>query len=69
MFHACVQRFDEMDENFLGRELNRALAVFFGPIAQLPIFWSPIARLPLFFKLCMFALVFRIRSHRLPLFS
>jgi len=25
MFHACVQRFDEMDENSLGGELNRAL--------------------------------------------
>ena len=24
MFHACVQRFDGMDENFLGGELNRA---------------------------------------------
>ena len=25
MFHACVQRFDGMDEIFLGGELNRAL--------------------------------------------
>jgi len=25
MFHACVQRFDGMDEKCLGRELNRAL--------------------------------------------
>jgi len=25
MFRACVQRFDGMDEKFLGRELNRAL--------------------------------------------
>ena len=25
MFHACVQRFDGMDENFLGGKLNRAL--------------------------------------------
>ena len=25
MFHACVQRFDGMDEKFLGGELNRAL--------------------------------------------
>jgi len=24
MFHACVQRFDGMDEKFLGEELNRA---------------------------------------------
>jgi len=24
MFHACVQRFDGMDEKILGRELNRA---------------------------------------------
>jgi len=24
MFHACVQRFDGMDENFFGRKLNRA---------------------------------------------
>jgi len=24
MFHACVQRFDEIDEKILGRELNRA---------------------------------------------
>ena len=23
MFHACVQRFDEMDENFLSGKLNR----------------------------------------------
>ena len=27
MFHTCVQRFDGMDENFLGGELNRALVV------------------------------------------
>jgi len=26
MFHACVQRFDGMDENFLGGKLNRPLA-------------------------------------------
>ena len=26
MFHACVQRFDGMDEKFLGGELNRALS-------------------------------------------
>jgi len=25
MFHACVQRFDGMDEKILGGELNRAL--------------------------------------------
>jgi hypothetical protein len=25
MFHACVQRFDGMDEKFLGGKLNRAL--------------------------------------------
>ena len=25
MFHACVQRFDGMDEKIFGRELNRAL--------------------------------------------
>jgi len=25
MFHACAQRFDGMDEKFLGGELNRAL--------------------------------------------
>ena len=25
MFHACVQRFDGMDEKFFGRKLNRAL--------------------------------------------
>jgi len=25
MFHACVQRFDGMDEKILDRELNRAL--------------------------------------------
>jgi len=25
MFHAFVQRFDEIDEKFLGGELNRAL--------------------------------------------
>jgi len=25
MFHACVQRLDEMDGNFLGGKLNRAL--------------------------------------------
>jgi len=25
MFHACVQRFDVMDEKILGGELNRAL--------------------------------------------
>ena len=25
MFYACVQRFDGMDEKFLGGELNRAL--------------------------------------------
>jgi hypothetical protein len=28
MFHACVQRFDGMDEKFLGGELNRALKIF-----------------------------------------
>ena len=26
MFNACVQRFDGMDEKFLGGELNRALS-------------------------------------------
>jgi hypothetical protein len=26
MFHACVQRFDGMDEKIFGGELNRALA-------------------------------------------
>ena len=26
MFHACVQRFDGMDEKIFGRELNRAFA-------------------------------------------
>ena len=25
MFHACVQRFDGMNEKILGRELNRVL--------------------------------------------
>jgi hypothetical protein len=25
MFHACVKRFDGMDEKFFGGELNRAL--------------------------------------------
>jgi len=25
MFHACVQRFDGMDEKILGEELNRAI--------------------------------------------
>ena len=25
MFHACIQRFDGIDENFLGGKLNRAL--------------------------------------------
>ena len=28
MFHACVQRFDGMDEKILGRELNRALGAY-----------------------------------------
>jgi hypothetical protein len=28
MFHACVQRFDGMDEKFLGGELNRAKSIF-----------------------------------------
>ena len=28
MFHACVERFDGMDEKFLGGELN--MASFFG---------------------------------------
>jgi len=27
MFHACVQRFDGMDEKILGRKLNKALFV------------------------------------------
>ena len=33
MFHACVQRFDGMDEKFLNGELNRAL---YYPIEFLP---------------------------------
>jgi len=28
MFYACVERFDGMDEKFLGEELNRALLLF-----------------------------------------
>jgi len=28
MFHACVQRFDGMDEKIFGGELNRALLIF-----------------------------------------
>jgi hypothetical protein len=31
MFHACVQRFDVMDVNFLGGELNRALDEILRP--------------------------------------
>ena len=27
MFHACVQRFDGMDEKFFGGELNQALGL------------------------------------------
>jgi hypothetical protein len=27
MFHACVQRFDGMNENFLDGKLNRALVL------------------------------------------
>ena len=27
MFHACVQRFDGMDEKFFGGELNKALGL------------------------------------------
>jgi hypothetical protein len=30
MFYACVQRFDEMNEKFLGGELKRALLQFVG---------------------------------------
>jgi len=28
MFYACVQKFDGIDENFLGEKLNRALEQF-----------------------------------------
>ena len=31
MFYVCVQRFDGMDEIFLGGELNRALQQMFRP--------------------------------------
>ena len=41
MFHACVQRFDGMDEKNLGRELNRALRKYVLHIncVQLVVLW------------------------------